>query len=82
MMSHGFSWGWGLKKSAHTRNRGRVFLFYTRENEEPLILKTIIANYGWKCSVLFFLDAVATTDVSTGSNKDVKLVKTWTVNFA
>ena len=31
---------------------------------------------------VIFLDAVATTDVSTGSNKDVKLVKTWTVNFA
>ena len=31
---------------------------------------------------VIFLDAVATTDVSTGRNKDVKLVKTWTVNFA
>ena len=33
-------------------------------------------------NLVIFLDAVATTDVSTGSNKDVKLVKTWTVNFA
>ena len=81
-MSRGFSWGWGLKKSAHTRNRCRVFLFYTRVNGGTSYFKDNNGQLWLEVFSVIFLDAVATTDVSTGSNKDVKLVKTWTVNFA
>ena len=47
-MSRAFSGGQQLKKSADTRNRGQVCLFYTTENEERFILKTIMRNCGWK----------------------------------
>ena len=47
-----------------------------------LILKRIMANYGWKRSFLLFLDAVATVDVLTASNNDVNFVETQTVHFS
>ena len=37
-----------IKLSANTRNRSRVCLFWKTMNEELFILKTIMANYGWK----------------------------------
>ena len=43
-------------------------LFHTTKNEKRLILKTIMANYGWKGS-FFFLNAVATLDVVRASEK-------------
>ena len=44
-MSRGFSGGKQLIKFANAKNRGRVCLFQTTENEEHFILKTIMANY-------------------------------------
>ena len=41
--------------SSNTRNRSRVCLFLTTENEQLFILKTIVANYEWKSSFLLFL---------------------------
>ena len=34
-----------------TRNRSRVCLFLTTENEQLFILKAIMVNYGWKLSL-------------------------------
>ena len=49
VMSRGFSGGKnsGINFSK-ARNRGRVCLFLTTENEQLFILKTIMENYGWK----------------------------------
>ena len=49
VMSRGFSGGKnrGINFSK-AGNRGRVCLFLTTENEQLFILKTIMANYGWK----------------------------------
>ena len=47
-MSRGFSGGKQVINFSNTRNRGRVCLFLTTENEQLFLLKTIIANYGWK----------------------------------
>ena len=47
--------------------------------------KMIVANYGWKWSLLLcysvFLDPVVTLNVLTASDYDVKLVETRTVHF-
>ena len=80
-MSRGFSGGRQVINFSNARNRGRVCLFLTTENEQLFILKTIMANYGWKRSFLLFLDAVATVDVLTASNNDVNFVETQTVHF-
>ena len=45
-MSRGFSGGKEVINFSNTRNRGRVCLFLTTENEQLFILKTIMANYG------------------------------------
>ena len=42
----GFSGGKQVINFSNTRNRGRVCLFLTTENEQLFILKTIKANYG------------------------------------
>ena len=36
---------------SNTRNRSRVCLFLTTENEPFFILKAIMVNYGWKLSL-------------------------------
>ena len=54
----------------------------SRKMKNFLILKRIMANYGWKRSFLLFLDAVATVDVLTASNNDVNFVETQTVHFS
>ena len=81
-MSRGFSRG-KLKlklKFARARNRGRDCLFYTTENKELFILKTIMENYWWvEVFFITILDAVATKDVITANNTDVNLVETRTV---
>ena len=41
-----------------------------------------MASYGWKWSLLLFLDAVITVDVLTANNNDVKIGETRTVHFA
>ena len=46
-MSRGLTGGEQVKKFANTRNRGRLCLFYTTENEELFVLKTIMANCRW-----------------------------------
>ena len=53
-MLRGFSGGKQVIKSANTRNRSRVCLFWKTKNEELFILKTIMANYRWKWSLLLF----------------------------
>ena len=45
-MSRDFSGGKHVINFSKTRNRGRVCLFLTAENEQLFILKTIMANYG------------------------------------
>ena len=67
---------------SNTRNRGRVCLFFTTENKQLFILKTVIVNYWWKRSFLLFLDSAATVEVLTASNNDVNFVETQTVHFA
>ena len=47
-MSRGFSGGKQVIKFAKARNRGPVCIFQPTENEELFILRTIMANYGWK----------------------------------
>ena len=47
-MSRGFSGGKQAGNFSTTRNRGRPYLFLTTENEQLFILKTIMANNGWK----------------------------------
>ena len=47
-MSRGFSGGKQVLNFCNKRNRGRVCLFLTKENEQIFLLNTIIANYGWK----------------------------------
>ena len=47
-MSYGFSGDKQVIIFSSARNRGRVCLFLTTENEQLSILKTIMANYGWK----------------------------------
>ena len=52
-MSRGFSGGKQVINFSNTRNRGRVCLFLTTENEQLFILKTIMENKaGWKSSLL------------------------------
>ena len=53
-MSRGFSGGKQVIKCANARNRGRVCIFQPTENEEHFILRTMMANYGWKSSLLLF----------------------------
>ena len=48
-MSRGLS-GKQVINFSNTKTRGRVCLFLTTENEKLFILKTIMANYGWKLS--------------------------------
>ena len=74
-MSRGFSGGKQVINSYNTRNCSRVCLFLTTENEQLSILKTIMANYGWKWSLLLFFNAEATVDVLTASNNDVHFVE-------
>ena len=83
-MLRGFSGGKQvIKLSANTRNRSRVCLFWKTMNEELFILKTIMANYGWKWPLLLFLDAIATVDVLTPASKnDGKHIEIRTVHFA
>ena len=81
-MSRGFSGGRQVINFSYARNRGRVCLFLTTENEQLFILKTIMANYGWKRSFLLFLDAGATVDILTARNTDVYFVETQTVHLA
>ena len=45
-MSRGFLGGKQVINFSNTRNRGRICLFLTTENEQLFILKTIMANYG------------------------------------
>ena len=45
-MSRGFLGGKQVTNFSNTRNRGRICLFLTTENEQLFILKTIMANYG------------------------------------
>ena len=45
-MSRGFSGGKQVINFSNIRNRGRICLFLTTENEQLFILKTIMANYG------------------------------------
>ena len=47
-MSCGFSGGKQVINFSNTRNRGRVCIFLTTENEQIFLLKTIMANYGRK----------------------------------
>ena len=66
--------------TANTRNRDRVCLFWTAENVELSVLKTIMANL-WvnlkdHCSI--FLDAVSIIDFLTVSSVAVKLIETQT----
>ena len=56
-------------KSANKRNLGQACLFYTEENTQIFILKTMTASYQWNSPLIPFLDAVATVDVLTESNK-------------
>jgi len=66
---------------SNTRNRSRVFLWQQKMNNF-FLFKTIMANYGWKWSLLLFFNAVVTVDVLTASNNDVNFVETQTVRFA
>ena len=52
-------------KSANTRNRDRVCLFKTKQKVKKFILKTLMANYGRKLTIVIFMDAVATATVMT-----------------
>ena len=45
---HSFSGDERVIKSATTINHSQISLFYTTENGELLILKMIMAIYGWK----------------------------------
>ena len=47
-MLRGFSRDKQVTNFANTRNRGRVCIYLTTENEQLFILKTIMENYGWK----------------------------------
>ena len=82
VMSRGFPRGKQVINFSNTRTRGRVCLFLTTENERLFILKTIMANYGWKRSFLLFWDAAATVEVLTARNTDVNFVETQTLHFA
>ena len=81
VMSRGFSGDKQVINSSNTRNRSRVCLFLTTENEQFFILKTIMTTYGWKYYCYFF-NAVATVDVFTASNNDINFVETQAVHFA
>ena len=82
VMLRGFSGGKQVIDFSNTRNCSRVCLFLTSENKKRFTLKTIIANYGWKLSLLLFFNAVATVDVLKASNNEVYFVETQAVHFA
>ena len=52
------------------------------QSRQQKILKTIMANCEWKWSLVVFFEAVATVNVLTASNNDVKLAETRTTHFA
>ena len=81
-MSRGFSGGKQVINFSNARNRGRVCLFLTTENEHFFYIKDDNLNYGWKRSVLLFLHAGATVDILTARNTDIYFVETQTVHFA
>ena len=56
------------------------FFILTKENEELVILKTIMVNYWWKWSLSLFW--MQMWPQITASNNDVKLVEARTVHFA
>lgn len=45
-MSRVFSWGKQVREFAKARNRGRIYLFWTKENEELFILEMMMAING------------------------------------
>ena len=53
-MSCGFSGGKQVIKDSNARNRGSVYLFWTKENEELFILMTIMANMSRGSDHCFF----------------------------
>ena len=53
-MSRGFSRGKQVINVPNTRNRSWVCLFLPTENEQLFVLKLIMANYGWRWSLLLF----------------------------
>ena len=78
-----FSGGKQALKFVNSRNCGRVCLFEATENEELFVLKTIMSRKLWvEVIIVTFLDAVATIDVLTASNNDVKLGESRTVHLA
>ena len=82
-MSRAFSGGKQALKFVNSRNCGQVYLFQATENEELFVLKTIMSRKLWvEVTIVTFLDAVATIDVLTASNNDVKLGESRTVHLA
>ena len=81
-MSRAFSEGKQALKFVNSRNCGRVCLFQATGNEELFCLKDDSGKLWVEVIIVTFLDAVATIDVITASNNDVKLGESRTVYLA
>ena len=63
------------------RNRGRVCLFLTTENEQLFYIKDDNDKLWVEVIIVTFFNAVPTVDDLTASNNDVNFVETQTVHF-
>ena len=67
---------------SNTRNRSRVCLFLTTENEQLVIIKDDNGKLWVELIIVTFFNAVVTVDVRTASSNDVNFVETRTIQFA
>ena len=66
---------------SNRRNRGRVCLFLTTENEQLFYIKDDNDKFWVEVIIVTFFNAVPTVDDLTTSNNDVNFVETQTVHF-